>query len=141
MQESIGNSMVFTFIIVFTSIFILLFVGSIAYSKGFKVRNRLIDIIEKHEGFTEQARLEIDENLGVIGYQIVEKECGDHNGVAPLNNSSSYRYCVYKHDTSKGPYYGVKVFIHFDLPLVGEFIEIPLYGETRVLFDKSEVEG
>ena len=47
MKEAVGNSMVLTFIFVFIAIFIILFVGSIAYSKGFKVRNRIIDIIEK----------------------------------------------------------------------------------------------
>lgn len=141
MKEAIGNSMIFSFVMVFAGIFILLFVGSIAYSKGFKVRNRLIDIIEKYDGFNESAQLEIDENLASIGYQIVDKDCGDHNGTSPVSNDSPYRYCVYQYTTSKGDYYGVKVFIHFDLPLIGGFLEFPLYGETRILFDKNEVEG
>ena len=98
MKEAIGNSMVFTIVITFTSVFILLFVGSIAYSKGFKVRNRVIDIIEKHGGFTEDAKKEIDENLAAVGYQIVDRECKDHNGVSALANNSAYRYCVYEYN-------------------------------------------
>lgn len=141
MKEAIGTSMVFNLILIFISVFIILFVSSIAYSKGFKVRNRLIDIIEKYDGFTTEAQQEIDENLASIGYRMVDKPCGDHNGTMPVYNNSPYRYCVYQYNTSKGDYYGVKVFIHFDFPLIGGFIEIPIYGETRVLFDKSEVEG
>ena len=29
-------------------------IGSIAYSKGFKVRNRIIDIIEKYDGYDKE---------------------------------------------------------------------------------------
>ena len=47
MKEAIGTSMVFNLIMIFLGIFIILYVSSIAYSKGFKVRNRLIDIIVK----------------------------------------------------------------------------------------------
>ena len=43
--------------------------------------------------------------------------------------------------TSKGEYYGVTVYVHFDIPIVGYFLNFPLYGETRILFDKNEVEG
>lgn len=143
MKEAVGNSMILTFIFVFIGIFIVLFVGSIAYSKGFKVRNRIIDIIEKHEGYeTDAAKEEIDENLRMVGYQIdLNKKCDKHNNTDPLQNKSAYDYCVYKYNTSKGDYYGVKVFIHFDFPIIGGFIEIPLYGETRILFKKSEVEN
>lgn len=41
----------------------------------------------------------------------------------------------------KADYYGVNVFIHFDFPIIGGFFEIPIYGETRILFEKSEVQG
>ena len=42
MKEAIGTSMVFNLIMVFTGVFIAILVGSIAYSKSFKIRNRII---------------------------------------------------------------------------------------------------
>lgn len=57
MKEAIGTSMVFNLIMIFLGIFIILYVSSIAYSKGFKVRNRLIDIIEKYDGYTEEVKM------------------------------------------------------------------------------------
>ena len=142
MKEAIGTSMVFNLILIFVGIFIALLVGSLAYSKGFKVRNKIIDLIERNEGYNETAKLQIDENLSDIGYYImINRTCDERNGVQPLSNNSPYRYCVYEYNTSKGKYYGVQVFIHFDFPIIGNFIEIPLYGESRILFEKSEVEG
>ena len=149
MKEAVGTSMVLNIILIFVGIFIALYVGTIAYSKGFKVRNRIIDIIEKYDGYTSSAQKEIDENLKMVGYQInLSKKCGDidnpedpSNHAQSLSNNSSYNYCVYEFHTSKGYYYGVRVFIHFDFPIIGSFIEIPLYGESRILFEKSEVEG
>ena len=142
MKEAIGTSMVFNLILIFVGVFIALLVGSLAYSKGFKVRNKIIDLIERNEGYTDTAKNEIDQNLSDIGYYLmINRKCEERNGIQPLQNNSPYRYCVYKYNTSKGEYYGVQVFIHFDFPIIGDFIEIPLYGESRIIFEKSEVEG
>ena len=143
MKEAIGTSMVFNLIIIFTGVFIALLIGSLAYSKGFKVRNRIINIIEQHEGYTEESKVEINENLAAIGYKIVgyDNRCQPHNGVPAVENLGPYDYCIYEYTTSKGKYYGVEVYIHFDIPLVSAFLNFPLYGETRIIFEKSEVQG
>lgn len=47
MREAIGNTFVFNFIIVFVIIFIGLFATSSAYSKAAKVKNTILDIVEK----------------------------------------------------------------------------------------------
>ncbi|MEG2321921.1 MAG: hypothetical protein RSB71_00315 [Bacilli bacterium] len=141
MKEAIGTSYVFNFVIIFVGVMIALLIGSIAYTKGFKIRNRIINIIEKHEGYDNNTEDEIKEDLRTIGYQNTTKKCGNHNGRQPFNNNSGYNYCIYQYSTAKGPYYGVKVFIHFDIPIIGDFVEIPLYGESRIIFNKDEVEG
>lgn len=140
MKEAIGTSFVFNMIMVFVGVMIALLVGALAYSKGFKIRNRIIDIVQKYEGYTIDAREEIDSNLRDIGYQIVDKECKNREG-ATMVQDSDYRYCIYQYNTTKGPYYGVTVFIHFDIPILGDWVEIPIYGETRILFEKDKVTG
>lgn len=140
MKEAIGNSFVFNMVMIFVGVMIALLVGSLAYSKGFKIRNRIIDIVQKYDGYTDEAREEIEKNLADIGYRIVDKSCKERNGVSAIQDSD-YRYCLYKYDTAKGPYYGVTVFIHIDIPIIGDWFEIPLYGETRILFAKDKVTG
>ena len=140
MKEAIGTSFVFNMIMVFVGVMIALLVGALAYQKGFKIRNRIIDIVQKYEGYTIDAREEIDSNLRDIGYQIVDKECKNREG-ATMVQDSDYRYCIYQYNTTKGPYYGVTVFIHFDIPILGDWVEIPIYGETRILFEKDKVTG
>ena len=47
MNESTGNALIFYGIIIFTCLFIAFFIGSISYSKAYKVKNRIIEEIEK----------------------------------------------------------------------------------------------
>lgn len=47
MNESMGNAMIFYGIIIFVILFIAFFIGSISYSKAYKVKNRIIEEIEK----------------------------------------------------------------------------------------------
>ena len=139
MREAIGTSFVFTLMITFVGILIAIFVGSIAYTKGFKVRNKIIDLIDKNEGYTEKAKEQIEESLASIGYRIVDKACPERKGMQGIQDSD-YRYCVYKYENEeKGVYYGVTVFLNFEIPLVGNYFEIPIYGESRIIFDKGNV--
>lgn len=150
MKEAIGTSLVFSLMMVFISVMIAILIGSISYSKGFKVRNRIIDRIEEYKGFstTGDVALKIEEDLKNVGYRIVEDvDCADmeYNGgtVSSLtnNNFNYYNYCVYEYKTDRGNYYGVTVFIQFDIPLIGNYIKLPVYGETRIMYDKNEVEN
>ena len=146
MKEALGTSFVFNMMMIFIGVLIAIFVGSLAYTKGFKVRNKIIDIIEKYEGFTVSAEEEINESLASIGYQVrnstndtckVRKSGGtDVSGV-----KKDYDYCLYEYNTSRGKYYGVTVFIHIDVPLIGGLINIPLYGESRLVYNKDLIEG
>ena len=48
MKEAIGNAFIFGLVITFIGIFILFFATSTSYTKAFKVKNKIIEIIEKH---------------------------------------------------------------------------------------------
>jgi len=146
MKEAIGTSMVFNLMMIFVGVFIIILIGSISYSKGFKIRNRIIDRIEEYQGFNNgDVKTAIENDLKAIGYKIVEKQNCAHNGVSEeqilTTSYNDYNYCVYEFKTSKGNYYGVKVFISFEFPLIGSYINIPLYGETRIIYEKEEVTG
>lgn len=145
MRESIANSYIFMLVMLFIGIIILLFTGSLAYSKAFKVKTRIISIIEKHKGYTDAAKAEIDDVLQDVGYKIVERNCPNKTGGVPLevNSVRGYNYCVYEFtphidpanpNKGKGPYYGVSTFMHFDIPLIGDFLQFEVYGETKIIY-------
>lgn len=142
MKEAIGTTTVFSLIMVFTGVLILLFVGAISYSKTYKIRNRIIDIVEKHYGYNDDARLEIEEDLASIGYRISNQECpqqprGNVENALLIGPQSDYRFCIYQYQANRGNYYGVLVFLHFDVPLLRNGVNVPVYGETKTLFDAS----
>ena len=55
MRESFGTAFVVQAVIIFVAIFIFFFVAGMSYTKGFKVKNRIVDIIEKNGCFNEGA--------------------------------------------------------------------------------------
>ena len=150
MKEAIGTSFVFNLMMIFIGVLIAMFVGSLAYTKGFKVRNKIIDIIEKYEKYdiNDSAQIdEINDSLSSIGYQVRgdnTSKCearGNASQVTKTIQNNDYEYCVYEYNTSRGKYYGVTVFIHVDIPLIGGLIDIPLYGESRLVYSKDLIEG
>ncbi len=142
LKESISTAFIVNLVLIFTGVFIALYVGSLAFTKGFKIRNRILDILDEHGGYTELAAIEIDENLSAIGYRLIENpncnKVSDKNVL--LESQSDYGYCVYRYDDVKGTYYGVTTFVTLDIPIIGNMIEIPLYGETRLLLDLDGVD-
>ena len=79
MREAIGNAFLVNFIIVILVAVMFLLISSISYTKSFRVRNRLIDIIEKNECFSNDtsectSKDEIDSILLEIGYRVADKQ-------------------------------------------------------------------
>lgn len=146
MREAIGSSFILNFVIIFIAIFILFFVGSITYTKAFKVKNKIIDIIESYEGeinssgnlLNNQFEKDVNEKLSEIGYKISKNQNCDTDGrfskatELKKTGTSTYRYCVYEFNTEKGDYYGVVAYMYFEVPIIGTKLELPVYGETRI---------
>ena len=144
MKEAIANVGVFNLIIIFVIILMSFFIGSLGYSKAFKVKNKIINEIEK-EGSYEAAKDNIEDWLLVIGYRMYtefdpNKGCpaADKNNAHLVNQNGDYQYCVYEvnscteefyegktslHKCSK--YYKVIAYMYFDV------IKIPVKGETK----------
>lgn len=140
MKEALGNAFVMQFVITFIVLFIFFFVGSLSYTKAFKVKNSIINSIEKYGGYDDslnsEVKQEINANLKSMGYQVKNgvPKCNPRNGVAAMTmTANSYRYCVYKYETSRGNYYGVTTYMYFQIPVIGANIEIPIHGESKVI--------
>lgn len=155
MREAIGNSFIVNLLLVFLGVMSIIFLGSISYSKAFKVKNRIITVIEKYGEWPENTlmemnypRKEIEASLKQIGYPVARvnphltslglNTCVTKNGGKLIygNNpmSDTYHYCIYKYTDDRGVYYGVTTFMHFDIPLIGGLLQFPVYGETKSLY-------
>lgn|SRR5574344_1907290 len=138
MREAIGNSFLTYMVIIFTFLILGFLVASFSYSKAFKVKNKIINTIEKYNGFTDKAQEEIRTNLLAMGYNLNSNyfSCSTKNNATLLygNVKGQYHYCLYERSTSRGKYYEVISYMHFDIPVIGEKISVPVHGESRIIY-------
>lgn len=140
MRESIGLGYIVSFIATFFGIFIFFFTGSLAYSKAFKVKNKIINIIEENGSYSGTQDT-INSELAEIGYRVgasSQVSCPDDTEGKNLANQNTYHYCVYEYSTKRGKYYKVVTYMYFDFPIIGSHLEFPVSGETKVLGDIFE---
>lgn len=132
MRESLGTAFLVNLIIIFIIIFISLFATSTSYTKAYKVKNQIVNIIEIHNGNYSKSRTDIEKFLGEVGYRVNGGgKCPDGSEAA-----SNFRYCVAKIDQKSNNemnsyYYKVTTFMYFEIPLVNNLVEIPVEGETK----------
>ena len=167
MKGAIGNAFILNIVITFMIIFFSLLIGSMAYSKAYKTKNYLMNLIDKYEtagkkdfydSYTSDGKewdKEVNEYLGRIGYIITNQKNScpnkgnskeDQSGYFTVKDTDNgYDYCIYAryevkpwdhHSTVKWKYnYMVLVYMKFDLPIIGEFIKLPVTGETKTYIE------
>ncbi len=143
MKAATGNAMLMNIIIVFLVIVMALLVTSISYTKAFRIKNRIVDIIEYYDGnFNDvgtKANItnEINNSLSSVGYRLSgSKKCKEIDNKKAIDLSSNYQVCIYEYDDStRGKYYKVIAYMYFDVPVVGGILNIPVSGETKVFYD------
>lgn len=139
MKAATGNALLMNIIIVFIVAVMALLVTSISYTKAFRIKNRIIDIIEYHNGEFSSGiiQTDINESLRSIGYRYNNgTQCPtlDEGKTSVSYSGTDYLYCIYTYKSDRGVYYKVISYMYFDLPIVGDYINIPVYGETRVFY-------
>lgn len=153
MKEAIANAGVFNIIIIFVIVLLSFFIGSLGYSKAYKIKNKIVDEIEKDGEYNNKTQDTIENWLNEIGYRFnndLSFSCPsqEYNGksVEAINSSSDFQYCVYKFDNCSGNrnsdtgkcskpkasvYYRVVAYMYFDVPIVNNLIRLPVVGETK----------
>ena len=97
MREAVGNTFIVNLLLVFLGVMSALLIGSISYSKAFKVKNRIIYIIEKYgdwdvtAGGENLVQAEIEANLRDIGYHLAlaNRECPPRDGALTKYGTNS----------------------------------------------------
>ncbi len=133
MREATGGAYLLNVVIIIVSVVILFFVGILSYSKAYRTKNRIIEIIEENNGYNTTTIDMISTDLNTMGYNTtLNKKCSSDN-----LNTTTYNYCVYySNNASNGSYYKVVTYVHFDVPIIGGLINIPVKGETKILGKK-----
>ena len=122
--------LVVTFIFLFTGFIIL----TINYSKTIRVKNELVNIVEKYEGINGTSIQLINNFLNVNGYLAKgyctkEQEPGIYGALTlantsdaslePANPNRKYYYCIKKYKgTGTTFYYQIGVFYQFNVPIL-----------------------
>ena len=151
MRESMGGLWLFGIVITFIVLFVSFIAYSISYTRAFKVKNEIINYIERAEGFTQydgDVRQVTDDELRTmtnppvevqaylqaknVGYNYslseqVDCSIGDY-GAMQAGGYCIKRFCP-NNENGQQIYYKVTTFITF---------KIPVTGETKTLyFDQS----
>ena len=118
MRESIGGSMLFYIVLFFLSIFIFFIASVIRYARVYKIKNSLVNYVERNEGIIDNK--EIDSELAKMGY--------DSNG--------KYKICRYF-------YYYIELYARFELPIVGNwyFIDVSIKGDTHTITTGTKIKS
>lgn len=166
MRESIGSTWVFMLVIVFILLFVSFLTLALTYSKSFKTKNELINIIEKYEGVSSDSVKVINNYLSYTGYDIKGQCPSDNTGkwlastnlkantLVKAQNGQEYFYCVRRDYTTKpvkggkskknlkSVYYEIVIFYRFNLPIIDTVTKFKVDGltgdivKTNDYFDK-----
>lgn len=162
MKEAVGSAMLLNIALVFIGVISMILVSSIAYSKAFKAKNQIISAIEDYDGqcvfdIGNSCFDEIEQKLTNLGYSSNIAHICDNTDPDLIYGDvtrSGHAYCVYKHtlcdttddgysitckpDSSESYYYKVVTYMHFDIPVIGRFLEFPVSGETPTFYEKFQ---
>lgn len=132
MREAIGGTWIFGIVITFIVLFSSYLAISVNYSKAFHVKNEMVTIIEKYEGYNSTSEEVIQSYIQGYGYG-VRGGC-DNRGQGFDGTNNKYKYCIKctsTNDTLKKNYYTVTVFFKLDLPIIGNVFTFPVTGTTK----------
>lgn len=147
MKEAIANAGVFNLIIVFVTILLLLFIGSLSYTKAYKVKDRIVREIEKNKGYDDSVQADLEDWLSDVGYRYSGSAFScpstDNSGGKMVPITSVYDYCIYEHDVSgssgvTGHYYSVVSYMYIELPIIRDVFRVPVRGETNTIINTIE---
>lgn len=149
MRESIGGTWLLGLVLVFVVLFASFIAVAINYTKAFRVKNEIINIIERDEGFITEVEEgqtteeKISDYLEAIGYNRGDLSVGCPEEIygedAKTGDGNNYCYKLIQtsessYNSTKQGYYKVTSFVIIDLPLLfdGTFT-VPVSGETKLL--------
>lgn len=142
MKEAIGNSFLMMLAMTFLFLIMGLLVGALSYSKAYKAKNKIVNVIEKYDAFDGKAQDEVEADLFKMGYKanFTTTSCKQLENMTLVHDKAygKYDYCVYEVKTSRGYYYHVITYTHFDIPIIGNYLTFEVRGDSRTVYQGLE---
>lgn len=147
MRDSVGGTFMIYVLIIFLSVYIVFVAVAFNYARAFRVKNKVIDIIEQNEGIKEMDGNDnltgitsgvfgqIDTYLNNVSYRV--NNIGESNckGYDYINTNRGYYISKINQDSSidgiESSYYKVRTFVYIEFPFLKLKFTIPVNGETR----------
>ena len=138
MKESIGGVASLNIALAFIAIVFAFVAATLSYYKAFKVNNIINNAIERYEGFNDASINEINLKLNSIGYQRFDVDCDNSNSDYTLDQRSLQikGICVYLNNNPDSKTYKYKItsYMTINLPIISEFIKIPVNTVTNEIY-------
>lgn len=142
MREAVGQSSLYTIVIVFLFVALLILMCSLSYSKSYKAKNKIISLIEDNRGYDASVSDQIDTMLRSSGYRPVSvyrhntlADCPAVSDGMLIGGMDNYSYCIYEHSTDRGKYYTAVIYMRLEIPVISSIVEIPVHGDTRTIYN------
>ena len=134
MRDAFGGAFSIKLMILFLMLYTLFICVALNYARAFRVKNRILNIIEQQEGLTSTALIDIQNYLFDRGYSI---NCEEIQSVKCVRCTcvDGIGYSYRENPVTGGSYYTVETYLHFKIPIIGIDFPIPVRGETRVIED------
>lgn len=145
MRNTIGGTWLLGLMIVFIMFFVGFIVLTINYSRTVRIKNEMIEMVEKYEGLNASSIELVNNYLRYAGYDASgycltdgESENGVY-GSLDLTGTNleqaragvKYYYCVKKYKgANTSNYYQVIIFYKFNLPVIGNASGFTIKGST-----------
>ena len=161
MKEAIGGTLTIYLILIFMLILSGYMAFSVNYTKAFRVKNEVINLIEQYEGHTPNAQSKIKDYLRNMNYSTAGNPVIAFENSVRKDNKYQYTncqdgYCVRCWDTNNklnadnadgienGIYYTVYTYVNIDIPIFNKFFPgLKLFrvsGETKTIYGNKKCE-
>lgn len=145
MRHTIGGTWILALMITFILLFVGFIILTINYSRTVRIKNEMIDMVEKYEGINQESIKLLNNYLYYSGYDVTgvcvnegEDETGVY-GASSLNATTleqakegvKYYYCIKKYNgANTSNYYQITIFYRFNLPVIGNTSSFTIKGST-----------
>lgn len=148
MRDAIGQVFALQVILIFVLLINGYMAYSVNYTRAFRVKNQIVNIIEQYEGpYNDEAVDKINNYIEKMSYDVDNQQMLRFQADNPDAVCPNYTgWCYISHEVSQtgadedrnGTYYSVVTFVNIDIPVVknilgmGSFLQV--VGETKTIY-------
>ena len=150
MRDAIGKVFALQIILAFVLLINGYMAYSVNYTRAFRVKNQIVNIIEQYEGpYNDEAIEKINSYIDKMAYEVPGRLTQDFLNDYPNASEKSCQngWCYVGHEVKttggdgelNGKYYTVVTFVNIDIPVInnlvglGQFLRVA--GETRTIYE------